>query len=227
MVRRARPDVADERMPQPRTTWSLPISANDVSEPTRCGESLARRPAFITVDRMIARRSAVLLATVALVTALAACAPAAAPKPSPTPTGFASKEEAFAAAEKTYRAYVDALNEVDLSDPATFEPVYAHLRGEAGDASRKSFSQMHADGWDVTGDSVVRLVEPISSSGDEVELAVCVDVSAVKVLNADGKSVVGSRPDVQSLLVRAVPDPRSSSTSLITQFSSRTGSPEC
>ncbi|HOQ22628.1 MAG TPA: hypothetical protein PLN62_09415, partial [Microbacterium sp.] len=59
------------------------------------------------------------LLALALVTG---CAPE--PAPTPTPTGFASDDEAFAAAEATYRAYVDALNAVDLSDPATFEPVY-------------------------------------------------------------------------------------------------------
>jgi ABC-type oligopeptide transport system substrate-binding subunit len=56
-------------------------------------------------------------ATLALALALTtACAPD--PAPTPSPTGFASQEEAFAAAEATYRAYVDALNAVDLADPA-------------------------------------------------------------------------------------------------------------
>ena len=52
------------------------------------------------------------------------------PDPEPTPL-FSSEEEAFAAAEATYRAYVDALNQVDLSDPETFEEVYAWTTGDA------------------------------------------------------------------------------------------------
>lgn len=199
MVRRARPDVPDERMPQPRTTWSLPIFANDVSEPTRCGESFAGRPAFITVDGMIARRSAVLLATVALVTALAACAPAAAPKPSPTPTGFASKEEAFAAAEKTYRAYIDALNEVDLSDPATFESVYALTTGQLNAEDRESFSKLHADGTVVTGETRIVDLSPSEARFPDVTLNVCTDVSDVEVTDRAGKSLVSAdRPDLQA-----------------------------
>ncbi len=50
---------------------------------------------------------------------------------------FASEEEAFAAAEETYRAYVDALNQVDLSDPETFEAVYAWTTGDANADERK------------------------------------------------------------------------------------------
>ena len=55
----------------------------------------------------------------------------------PTPV-FTSEEQAFAAAEETYRAYVDALNQVDLSDPATFEPVFALTTGEANAVRRES-----------------------------------------------------------------------------------------
>src|SRR6188768_3952981 len=84
------------------------------------------------------------------------------PDPEPTPL-FSSEEEAFAAAEATYRAYVDALNQVDLSDPETFEEVYAWTTGEANAGARKSFSQMHADGWIVGGESQVTKVEPIES----------------------------------------------------------------
>ena len=59
-----------------------------------------------------------------LMLTLAGCTTPEPTDPTPTPTSaFASEEEAFAAAEATYRAYVDALNEVDLSDPETFEPV--------------------------------------------------------------------------------------------------------
>ncbi|MDT0178720.1 hypothetical protein Q9S36_00605 [Microbacterium sp. ARD31] len=176
---------------------------------------------------MTARRSAALLAATALAAALTACAPASAPTPSPTPTGFASEEEAFAAAEATYRAYVDALNQVDLSDPATFEPVYALLEGEAADAARRSFSQMHADGWRVEGDSRPTLVQTAEYANEQVSLAVCVDVSDVRVLDANGESVVNDRPEVQSLTVLADSDPRKSTKAVITKFSARSDGPAC
>ena len=64
------------------------------------------------------------------------------PEPAPSPSGpvFANEEEAFAAAEETYRAYVDALNQVDLSDPETFEAVYAWTTGDfnADETGRRS-----------------------------------------------------------------------------------------
>ena len=84
------------------------------------------------------------------------------PAPSPTAPVFSSEEEAFAAAEQTYRAYVEALNQVDLSDPATFEAVYAWTTGAANAGARESFSTMHADGWVVVGDSVVEATRPVA-----------------------------------------------------------------
>ncbi len=170
-----------------------------------------------------------MLTALTLTAALASCAPSATPTPTPSETGFASEAEAFAAAEETYRAYVDALNDVDLSDPATFEPVYALLVGEASEAARKSFSQMHSDGWKVTGSSKVILVSPTSSASpdESIDLAVCVDVSDVSVEDADGTSLVEDRPDVQSLTVVAIEDAGSSTGVKITQFNSRDGGPEC
>ena len=77
----------------------------------------------------VTSRRFVALAALTLVTGLlAGCV--GDPGPVETTPGFASEEEAFAAAEETYRAYVDALNQVDLSDPETFEPVFAWTTGE-------------------------------------------------------------------------------------------------
>jgi len=163
---------------------------------------------------------AVLLA-LALVTG---CAPE--PAPTPTPTGFASDDEAFAAAEATYRAYVDALNAVDLSDPATFEPVYATSTGEARDTVAKELSEMHANGWMVGGATEITLVSPVSAGSEAgVELDVCSDVSSVTLVDSDGKSVVSSdRPAMQALRVFVTDNPAKPQVSSI---SARTGDPEC
>ncbi|MCR2819110.1 hypothetical protein NQ166_09755 [Microbacterium sp. zg.Y1090] len=166
-----------------------------------------------------------------IVALLTACTPEPQPAPTPTPTStaFASEADAFAAAEETYRAYVDALNQVDLSDPATFEAVYAWTTGEANAASRQSFSQMHAEGLTVGGVSTPTVVEARSSEDapDGVEVAVCVDVSQVTLVNPSNESVVApDRRDVQSLLLdlEVGETPTGWSISLI---SGREGEPAC
>ncbi|MCR2809192.1 MULTISPECIES: hypothetical protein [unclassified Microbacterium] len=139
---------------------------------------------------------------------LAGLATGCQPQPEPTPTAsvFASEEEAFAAAEETYRAYVDALNQVDLSDPETFEAVYEWTTGEANAGEKKSLTQMHADGWSVEGSTIVTAVEPRQYRGHAdptVTLETCTDVSAVMVTDSSGASVVDpNRPAAQPSLVR-------------------------
>lgn len=141
---------------------------------------------------------------VALAVGLAACQPE--PEPSPTGPVFASEEEAFAAAEETYRAYVDALNQVDLSDPETFEAVYAWTTGDANAGEKKSLTGMHADGWSVRGETRITSFEPVeySTAEDPVVLAeTCTDVSEVQVLDASGTSVVApDRPTQQATRVQ-------------------------
>lgn len=147
------------------------------------------------------RRTILAGAATALAVALTtACTPD--PAPSPTPTGFASEEDAFAAAEATYRAYVDALNDVDLADPATFEPVYDKLSGNALSDSKRTLSRLHADGYTRTGETLVgqeQLASAELSSG-RVTLSLCLDVTDVDVLDETGSSVVSpDRVDVQPL----------------------------
>jgi len=157
----------------------------------------------------------------------AGCTPE--PEPTPTPTGFANADEAFAAAEQTYRAYVDALNEVDLADPATFEPVYDWSTGDFNSEERRVFSEYHADKLTVSGESVVTLVEPVRWDEQEglIEMAVCVDVSGVDLVDAAGISVVSpDRVDVQSTTVTL--SRGSSPTSLlIVDITGREGEPPC
>lgn len=155
------------------------------------------------------------------------CLPQPAPEPSPA---FSSEAEAFAAAEETYRAYVDALNQVDLSDPETFEEVYAWTTGDANAGARESFSQMHADGWTVDGETQIQLAEPrdwIELSGS-IALDVCLDVSRVALTDPAGESVVsGDRKDVQSMLVELTVAESSPTGLLISNIDGREGSPEC
>lgn len=153
----------------------------------------------------LVRTGSALAAAGLLVGMLSACTPEADPTPTPTKTAaFATDEEAFAAAEETYRAFIDAQNKLDLSDESTFEAVYALTADAAYAAIRESLTQLQAQGVTLTGSSVVTGVEPLQAnlaSGD-VTMHVCVDVSATDLLDEQGASIVPpSRADVQSLVV--------------------------
>ena len=155
---------------------------------------------------MIPRTVRVVAALAVAVVALASCAPG--PAPTPTPSApFATEDEAFAAAEATYRAYVDALNQVDLSDPETFEPVYALTTGELNATDRQNFSEWQASGVKIDGDGSVTSIELVEVTRDvgKVTVHACYDVSKVDVLGPDGASLVDlSRPPIQSLSVTLV-----------------------
>jgi len=166
-------------------------------------------------------------ATVALVAALmvSGCSGNDAPAPEPTPL-FTSDEEAFAAAEETYRAYVDALNQVDLSDPETFEAVYAWTTGDANAGERTNLSRMHADEWRVAGESIVQGFEGVSATEALVQALVCIDVSAVTLVDVDGTTQVGTdRPDLNNLSVQLVAGP--SATGLQISTSNAVASGPC
>lgn len=135
---------------------------------------------------------------------LTGCASEPEPAASATPA-FASEAEAFAAAEEVYRAYNEALNNIDPSDPATFEPLYELSSGEFEEHDRKNFSVMHAEGHTISGDAVVTLFEGQTSTPlmKEVTALVCLDVSAVRIQDAAGESLVNpNRPNVYPLAIR-------------------------
>jgi hypothetical protein len=143
-----------------------------------------------------------MLAVLALAAAaLSACSPAPAPDPEPT-TAFASEEEAFAAAEEVYRAYLQASAEINTADPGTFEPVYELTSDGVNASDRKSFSEMHAERLEMSGESKLLSFKGLASEPpyDLVTTAVCLDVSDVQVTDSDGNSRVNAdRPDTYAL----------------------------
>lgn len=155
---------------------------------------------------MTRRRPLRLLTVCALALAastLFGCSPAPTPTPSPT-AAFASEEEAFAAAEETYRAYIDALNEVDLSDPSTFAPVLALLSDSAASSTKKIFSEFHAEGVRMTGTTAFDSFKGISAESDlgSVSTVLCLDVTTVELMNKAGESLVSpDRLDRQPMRV--------------------------
>jgi hypothetical protein len=137
---------------------------------------------------------------------LTACSPTPPPTPTPTPV-FASEDEAFAAAEATYRAYNDALNQVNPADPATFEATYAFSSGDFNDSDRENFADMHANGYVIKGDATITkfIGRKANRLRDRVTATICVDVSAVDVFDAGGASVVNpERPNVYAIEVTFV-----------------------
>lgn len=143
----------------------------------------------------------------ALALGVVGCTPGATATPTPTATGFASDEEAFAAAEETYRAYIDATNNIVLSDETTFEPLFATLTGPALDGAREEFGLMSDKGFIVDGESKIASIEVLDGSSMTAStLDVCLDVSQVTLTNSSGESVVSeTRPDVQTLRVDLTP----------------------
>jgi hypothetical protein len=179
--------------------------------------------------RMIRRPLRTVLAglTVGATVVLGGCTTPS-PDPTPTSTGFADEAAAFAAAEATYRAYVDALNRVDLADPATFEDVYALTTGELNASDREGLSRYHAEGFNVSGSSIIESVsgEEWTPDLEETSLNVCLNVSSVEVQDVSGESQV--QPDrvaVQSLLITVVG--ASPDALLISDISGREDGPSC
>ncbi|MEV8170783.1 hypothetical protein [Microbacterium sp. NPDC077486] len=156
---------------------------------------------------MISPTALRLLATLAVgVSMLSGCT--ATPDPTPTPSpAFSSEEEAFAAAEATYREFTRRLNEVDTSDPATFEPLYELSTGDFEKADRKAYSAMHAEGIKVEGETRILSFAAVDSDAthNAVAAVVCLDVSDVEVTDSNGVSQVApGRPDVYALRVNFV-----------------------
>lgn len=123
--------------------------------------------------------------------ALSACSPT----PEPTPTAaFASEEEAFAAAEETYRAYTDALNaqraDGDSTDPAAYLTGLAledHLESERDLAERKLRVTGETRVQSFTGTEASIESEPAKVAG-----IVCLNIADTRVLNAKGEDVTPS-----------------------------------
>jgi len=132
---------------------------------------------------------------------LSACTPA--PAPSPTPTAaFASEEEAFAAAEETYRAYNNAVNHQRLGDesvdPLTF------LTGDILDSERKTSQELEASGIRINGDTVVtRFTGTDSTLGGpvaQVGATICLDITQARAIDSSGADVTApGRSDIYAI----------------------------
>ncbi|MDN3310782.1 hypothetical protein QWJ90_07560 [Microbacterium oryzae] len=138
---------------------------------------------------MTPRRLLILVTAATAVMTLTGCVPE--PAPTPSPTGFASEEEAFAAAEATYRAYIDALNARNAgdedADPERF------LTGEPLAADRRTRANLEESGRSIQGDLQVLDFIPQNfsqiESSFEIGALVCIDASAAEIIDEAGATV--------------------------------------
>lgn len=166
-------------------------------------------------SRSFARTAALTSALLLLV----GCTPEPAPSPSPTPA-FASDEEAFAAAEATYREYTDASNATDLHDPHSFEPVYRWLRGEALSAAKENYDAFYASGMTRSGETTFDSFTPVSRDEQFLTARLCLDVSEVELLDTNDVSAVpADRAPRQSLEVEFVPATTDSALAILSTVS--------
>lgn len=150
-----------------------------------------------------------LLLAMALALALAGCvpdAPVATPAPSPTSTPvFASDEEALAAAEEAYRAYLAVSDQIGNEGGADPERIADVVTGELLAVETDGFETFAANRWRTTGSTILRslMEQRVDLSGSPTVVAyVCVDVTAVDVLDSSGQSLVApSRPGLQPFVV--------------------------
>jgi len=142
---------------------------------------------------MVPRRTTIPVAAL-LIAVVTACAPTPAPTPTPSPTstGFASEEAAFAAAEDTFREYINAANAVDLADPTTFEATYAWTTGDEYVTQREQLTQMHSLKWTLSGVTTFDGFKgvDVNVQTSAVTALVCLDVSDVTMVDETGASVV-------------------------------------
>ncbi len=147
--------------------------------------------------------TSVAAAVAALTLALAGCvpnAPAAAPAPSPTATPiFASNEEALAAAEEAFRAYLAVYDEYAQDGWRDFAEVAPYLTGSAYEDEQATGMQFKAAGYRQIGNTTFDSTH-IQSSAEAAGTAtvvvyLCLDVSVGDVVDSSGASVVDpSRP---------------------------------
>ena len=134
---------------------------------------------------------------------LVACSPE--PEPTPTPTAaFASEEEAFAAAEEVYRAYLEA-SALRAAGDSEAEP-QDFLTGTALDTDSSTQQTLDQQGLRIVGASSINEFVPVEADFDsavaKISAEICVDISGSRVLNEQGSDVTPTkRPDRANVAV--------------------------
>jgi hypothetical protein len=129
----------------------------------------------------------------------------------PTPTAtpiFASEEEALAAAEEAYAAYLEMSNLISSEGGVDPERIAPFASRDFYQSALEGFETLRGNQWRTIGASVLEgaVLQFADTTGqnqrDVVAAYVCVDVAGVDVVDANGASVVSpDRPDLQAFEV--------------------------
>lgn len=116
--------------------------------------------------------------------------------PAPTPSVtvapaplFESDEEALAAAEEVYREYLAVSDLIAREGGADPERLRELVTEEQFERDRAYFDQVRADGYRFEGGVVLAQVDLQTATRSEVILYGCLDVSAVRRIDSDGRDV--------------------------------------
>lgn len=143
-------------------------------------------------------RAGIAVVLVATAVGLVGCTPGPAPKPTPTPL-FTSEAEAFKAAEQVFRDYIKSVNSEEsnpTSDPQRF------LAGKALEEDIASVRDLKSTGKKIVGATAVSVYksESFASESKTVTSFACLDVSATRIMDANGKDITPTdRPAVVAI----------------------------
>lgn len=137
---------------------------------------------------MHVRRFSLIAALALTATLLSGCG--GEPQPVETTAPFASEDEAFAAAEATYRAYVDASNARLGSESSQVDPT-AFLMGLALEGELDSSRELVASSLKIAGEFRVDRVSmrKFDSEAKSVVMGACLDISGTTVIDANDEDV--------------------------------------
>jgi hypothetical protein len=136
---------------------------------------------------------AVFAVTLLGLTACLGSDPTLVPDPEPTTTPvFANDEEALAAAEEAYAAYIAVSDQILIDGGINPERLLEVATQEVYDTQLEGYEMLAANSWRSTGGTMVDSVQIQYFDSATVAVYACVDVSKVDVLNRDGNSVVAA-----------------------------------
>lgn len=138
---------------------------------------------------------AVFAVTLLGLTACLGSDPTLVPDPEPTTTPvFASDEEALAAAEEAYAAYIAVSDQILIDGGTNPERLLEVATQEVYDSELEGFERRSQEGLRSVGHTIIAStkLQTHESAGELVlvVLYVCIDVSGVDVVDAAGASVV-------------------------------------